>query len=152
MDHQRSPYLHFLEEKMGKERLEQHGHIIQVVNGRLGLNEKNQKTGQVVKNRLCCKDVSWASNVFEGYVMAISGTKETPVILCINPVYSTVDSLACPRFQAQTTGQTTLPFQGGAGMGCRQLNGASPSKPLNSCHDQSQPPQTQYSEARNSYL
>ena len=55
--------------------------------------------------------------------MAISGTKEIPVILCINPVYSTVDSLACPHFQAQTTGQTTLPFQGGAGMGYRKFKG-----------------------------
>ena len=76
--------------------------------------------------------------------MAISRTKETPVIVCLNPVYSTVDSLACPHFWAQTTGQTTgqttLPFQGGAGVGCQQLNGASPSKPLSSCCDQSQLP------------
>lgn len=119
---------------MDRERSEQHGHVIQVVNGRLGLNEKTQKTSQVVKDELCCEDVSWASNVFEGYVMAISGTKETPVIICLNPVYRTVDSLACPHFWAQTAGQTTsqtnLPFQGGAGVGCQQLSCASPSKPL----------------------
>ena len=51
---------------MGRERSDQHGHVIQVVKGRLGLNKKNQKTGQVVKNGLCCEDVSWASDVFEG--------------------------------------------------------------------------------------
>ena len=93
-----------------------------------------------------------------GKPMVISETKETPVILCIKPVYNTVDSLVCPRFQAQTTGQTTLPSlpdnlgMGWAGLGCQQLNGTGPSKPLSSCHDQSRPPQIQYSEAGNSYL